>query len=142
MTDANIQDLCPELLAIYREWLAECHVVGLATRAIVTWRSADEQNTAKAKGLSNASAGESPHNCCDSAGLPNSKAFDYAIFDGNAHYVTDGMDDRYRHAGEIGKSLGLVWGGDWTIEKDGCKPDWDHLQMKNWKTGQAEPVTT
>ena len=30
--------------------------------------------------------------------------------------------------GLLGKTVGLVWGGDWK------KPDWDHLEMKNWKS--------
>lgn len=127
MTDSNINDLCPELLAIYREWLIQCHAAGLATRAIVTWRSDVEQNTAKAKGLSNAAAGESPHNCCDADGLPASRAFDFAIYDHDASYVRQGSDERYRQAGEIGKSLGLIWGGDWH------HPDYDHLELANWK---------
>lgn len=129
MTDSNINDLCPELLVLYREWLIRCHAAGLAVRAIVTWRSDIEQNTAKAKGLSKACAGESPHNCCSADGLPYSKAFDFAVFDENAHYVTDGTDERYRQAGEIGKELGLIWGGDWPHFKD-----WDHLELPNWKS--------
>lgn len=128
MTDSNINDLCPELLILYREWLMQCHAAGLAVKAIVTWRNPIDQNIAKAKGLSNAAAGESPHNCCDSSGLPNSKAFDFAVFDEGAHYITDGTDPRYRQAGEIGKKLGLEWGGDWH------HPDWDHLQLLNWET--------
>lgn len=127
MTDRDIQDLCPKLLIIYREWLMQCHETGLAVKAIVTWRSGVDQNMAKAKGLSNASSGESPHNCCNADGLPASKAFDFAVFDEDANYVTDGTDKRYREAGEIGEKLGLVWGGRWP------KPDWDHLQLANWK---------
>lgn len=129
MTDSAITDLCPELLSIYRQWLMQCHEDGLATKAIVTWRSDIDQNIAKAKGLSNASAGQSPHNCCDDDGNPASRAFDFAIFDENAKYITDGTDARYRQAGEIGKSLGLIWGGDFK-----SFPDYDHLEISGWKT--------
>lgn len=128
MTDNNIADLCPSLLILYREWLMQCHEAGLAVKAIVTWRSGIDQNAVKASGLSNAAAGQSPHNCCSSDGLPASKAFDFAVFDEDATYVRDGNDPRYRQAGEIGKALGLEWGGDW------AKPDWDHLQLANWKS--------
>ncbi len=55
-------------------------------------------------------------------------AFDFAIFDENAKYITDGSDTRYRQAGEIGKSLGLEYGGDWVKWKD-----FDHLQLAGWK---------
>lgn len=128
MTDSDIVDLCPKLRGIYREWLMRCHEAGLAVKAIVTWRSGADQDAVKANGLSNASAGESPHNCCNSDGAPASKAFDFAVFDEDASYIRDGADPRYRQAGEIGETLGLDWGGRW------LRPDWDHLQMKNWRT--------
>lgn len=127
MTDNNINDLCPELLAIYRQWMMECIAAGLGVKAIVTWRSSSDQNAAKAKGLSNASAGQSPHNCCDDDGNPFSKAFDFAVFE-DGTYITDGRDDRYTQAGEIGEKLGLTWGGRWS------HPDFDHLELKNWKS--------
>lgn len=136
MTDRDIADLCPDLQLIYQNWLDKCHAQGLKAKAIVTWRSAADQDAAKANGLSNANAGQSPHNCVTIDGEPFSKAFDFACFDENAQYITNGTDDRYRQAGEIGESLGLEWGGRWN------KPDWDHLQLTNWKTGQAAPVNT
>lgn len=126
MTDSNIRHLCPELLKIYQQWLMQCIAAGLGAKAIVTWRSSIDQDTAKASGLSNASAGQSPHNCCDDNGDPFSKAFDFAIFE-NGVYITDGKDDRYTQAGEIGEQLGLVWGGRWK------HPDYDHLELANWK---------
>lgn len=128
MTDSNINDLCPDLRGIYQQWLSQCHAAGLATRAIITWRSSIDQDAAKLKGLSNACAGQSPHNCCNEDGSPASKAFDFGIFNTDASYVSDGTDSRYRQAGEIGKSLGLEWGGDWK------RPDFDHLELSNWKT--------
>lgn len=127
MTDNNLKDLCQELQGIYSQWLEKCHAAGLAVKAIVTWRSSVDQNAAKTNGLSNASAGQSPHNCCNDDGSPNSKAFDFAIFDEDAHYITDGTDTRYEHAGKIGESLGLIWGGSWH------HPDYDHLEMADWK---------
>lgn len=128
MADCNINDLCPPLLILYREWLMQCIAAGLAVKVIVTWRSPSDQNIAKAKGLSNASAGESPHNCYNADGSMGSKAFDFACFDENGNYITNGADPRYTQAGEIGKSIGLVWGGDWH------HPDYDHLELSNWKT--------
>lgn len=129
MTDRDINDLCLELQDIYKQWKAQCNAVGLAVTAIVTWRSRIDQEAAKAKGLSNASAGQSPHNCCDEHGAPASRAFDFAVFDKDGHYITDGSDPRYKQAGEIGQQLGLSWGGCWSGWKD-----FDHLELKNWKT--------
>lgn len=128
MTDRDPTHLCPELLGTYHEWLMKTHAAGLAVKAIVTWRSPADQNAAKAEGLSNASAGESPHNCCDEEGTPASRAFDFGVFNPDGSYVTDGHDARYAQAAAIGKGLGLVWGGDWTGFKD-----FDHLEMPAWK---------
>lgn len=128
MTDADVTHLSPELLPIYREWVMQCNNAGIAVKAIVTWRSSADQNAAKAKGLSNAAAGQSAHNCCNEDGSPASKAFDFACFDENGDYITDGTDDDYRQAGEIGVQLGLVWGGNFHSIFDP-----DHLELPNCK---------
>lgn len=132
MTDRDLADLSDELRALYFQWKSLCNAKNIPVAAIVTWRSAADQNTAQTNHLSNARAGQSPHNCCTPDGEPASKAFDFGVFDCGI-YIKDGTDPRYKQAGEIGKSLGLVWGGDWTKEKDGCDPDWDHLEWPNWR---------
>lgn len=96
-------------------------------RPIVTWRGQDEQNEAKAKGLSNAAWGSSPHNHVDGTGMPCSLAFDFACFS-DGQYLTDGTDYHYSHAGDIAKQLGMVWGGDWH------HPDFDHIEVPDWQT--------
>lgn len=135
MSDRLITDLCPELQPIYKEWLSNCKDAGLNVAAIVTWRSSVDQNAAKAQGLSKAGAGSSPHNCCNDDGSPNSKAFDFGVFEDDGKYVTDGKDPRYTQAAEIGKSLGLVWGGEFHSIFDP-----DHLELKNWRT-DSETMT-
>lgn len=136
MTDRNIADLCPALQAVYAQWLAQCKAAGLNTKAIVTWRSAADQNKAHDAGLSNARAGESPHNVCDANGNPASCAFDFAIFTAGGAYITDGKDPRYRQAGEIGKGLGLVYGGDFH-----AFPDEDHLELADWRDAKMTIAT-
>jgi peptidoglycan LD-endopeptidase CwlK len=126
MADHDPTHLCMQLQNLYQQWLARCEQAGLVAHAIVTWRDPEDQDAAKAAGLSNAAAGQSPHNCVNSNGKPASRAFDYAIFD-NGIYIKNGQDPRYAQAGAIGKSLGLVWGGDW------LHPDWDHLELADWK---------
>jgi len=128
MSDRAINDLCQPLQSIYTQWLTSCKAVGLNVAAIVTWRSGSDQNTDAAKGLSNAKAGQSPHNCCNADGTPASRAFDFGVFETNGHYVTNGEDPRYKQAAEIGKTLGLIWGGDWPDFKD-----FDHLELANWR---------
>ena len=126
-TDRDITHLSPEMLSLYQQWLAECADAGLSVKLITSWRDPADQDAAKAEGLSNAGAGQSPHNCCDADGNPASKAFDFGVFDEDGNYVTDGKDDRYTQAGAIGEELGLVWGGSWH------HPDFDHLELANWK---------
>lgn len=127
MSDRDISDLDPQLQVLYREWKMQCNNAGLVVTAVETYRDAIAQDDAKAHGLSNASAGQSAHNCCDADGNPASRAFDFAVFD-NGKYVTDGTDDRYFQAGRIAEGLGMVWGGRWS------KPDYDHIEMANWKS--------
>lgn len=127
MADSKLLDLRPELQSIARQFLDACNTL-FRTRITETWRNADEQGAAHDKGLSNAKAGESPHNCCDAHGKPSARGFDFAILEKDGTYVKDGADPRYAKAGEIGESLGLVWGGHFP------KPDYDHLQLKNWKS--------
>jgi len=135
MTDKNISDLDPALQPIAVKVITDGSTAISPSKVaiIVTWRSSSDQQAAKAAGLSNAGAGESPHNCVDTNGNPASKAFDFAIFDENGAYVTDGTDSRYAAIGQIAVAAGLIWGGNWTVEKEGCGPDPDHIEMSNWK---------
>lgn len=130
MTDANLDDLDEDLYIIYGQWLAQTNkaIAPSYAKAIITWRDPEDQNKAFAAGKSNARAGESPHNVVDDEGRPASCAFDYAIYDKDGNYCADGEDPRYATAGHIGEGLGLVWGGRFT------KPDFDHLELKNWKS--------
>jgi hypothetical protein len=135
MSDRSMDDLCPTLQSIAKEWLSQCKTAfansGSYVGLIVTWRSSSDQDQAKSLGLSNAAAGQSPHNCVNDKGQPASKAFDFGVFEDNGNYIADGEDDRYAKAADIGKSLGLVWGGDWD------NPDWDHLELPHWQTASA-----
>lgn len=133
---SNLLELDPRLQPIAQAFLKDSNASLAPSKCVitVTWRNPEAQNAAHAAGLSNAAAGHSPHNCVDINGNPSSRAFDYAILDKDGHYVTNGEDSRYATTGQIGKNLLLVWGGDWTMEKDHCNPDYDHLQMINWKS--------
>ena len=118
-----------------------------------TYRSGDEQNLEHAKGrtskgvpclclrrmnpigkckrhplgltVTNAKAGESPHNCVDKSGKPASRAFDFAIRlpDGGCDW--NATDALWKRAIAIGRDLGLDSGAAW-----GDSP---HMQLKNWK---------
>lgn len=125
MTDSNLDDLDLRLQPIAKQFLVLCNE-HFTTKITVTYRGSDEQDAAHAAGLSNALAGQSPHNCVDANGKPASKSFDWAIFESDGTYVTDGTDERYKNAGTVAKTLGLKWGGDF------LHPDYDHAEMINW----------
>lgn len=132
MSDRDPSHLCPELQAIWPKFVEKCASAGIVVFLTATWRLPADQNAAAAGGASKATAGHSPHNHVDADGNPCSLAFDFGVKK-QGIYVKDGTDPYYAHAGAIGKGLGLSYGGDWTLKADGCKPDWDHLQMPNWR---------
>lgn len=123
---ANLLELDPILLPLAKQFLILCNA-HFTTHITVTHRSSEAQNQCNLEGLSNAVAGQSPHNCTMADGTPGARAFDWAIFD-DQEYVKDGTDPRYTQAGLIAEGLGLEWGGRWK------HPDWDHAQLKNWRT--------
>lgn len=130
MADRSITDLDPAFLHLVNNWLQCCQAITPGKiRIIVTWRSSEEQNQAHADNptVNRASAGESPHNCCDAQGNPAARAVDFGIFENDGTYVSNGLDPRYRQAGEMAEQCQMVWGGSFT------HPDWDHVEMQNWK---------
>ncbi len=131
LSDRNLGDLNPRFQPIAQQFLDRCNaaLAPSSVRPIVTWRDAADQNQAEACGLSKAGAGASPHNCVDANGNPASLAMDFSVFAPDGAYITRGQDARYEQAGKIAVELELVYGGNWTIESDGCDPDWDHVEM-------------
>ena len=90
----------------------------LVTQGLRTWEQQDELY---AKGrttpplgkryiVTNAKGGQSYHNF----GL----AFDVVVLDENGKPKWDAEHPSWQLVGEIGKSVGLAWGGDWTSFKD------------------------
>jgi len=128
MIDSNLSHLCPDLQTIASRWLAGCAAAGLTVKITVTWRNPADQDAAYNSGLSNARAGQSPHNITLPDGTPYAMAWDFAVFDNTGAYITNGEDHRYAQAAAIAKNLGLAWGGDWIHIKD-----YDHCELQNWK---------
>lgn len=126
---ANLFDLCLDLQPKSQQFikLVNDAIVPSTCRITVTYRDAAAQNSAKACHLSNAAAGQSPHNCVNADGLPASRAFDYAIINPDGSYCKDGTDNRYTIAGRIAEGLGLAWGIHFP------KPDFDHCEVKDWR---------
>jgi peptidoglycan L-alanyl-D-glutamate endopeptidase CwlK len=120
----DVKLLHPELQIIHDQWLAECRRQGLNVLVTQTWRTKAEQDALYAQGRT--TKGNIVTNCK----YPNSPhcwgvAFDFCRNVKGKEY--DDSDDFFRKVGEIGKKLGLTWGGDFKSFVD--KP---HLEMKKY----------
>lgn len=116
-----LEHLHPILKPICVQFLADCKAEGIEAFLTTTYRSPEEQNALYAQGrtkpgkrVTNAKAGQSEHNF-ETNGVPASRAFDIAIKGPGGSLNWDASHRHWKRAGEIGKALGLVWGGDWKI---------------------------
>jgi peptidoglycan L-alanyl-D-glutamate endopeptidase CwlK len=116
--------LHPELLQIAQEFEKRCKAAGLNVLITETYRTKQEQDALYAKGRT------APGNIVTNAKYPKSPhcwgvAFDFCRNVRGCEY--DDSDGFFRKCGEIGKSLGLAWGGDFRSFVD--KP---HLELKKY----------
>lgn len=123
MIDNNLEDLHPDLKPLAEKWLSSYSATGRKAVITQTFRTPKEQADIYAAGHSNAPEGKSKHELTLD-GKPASQAFDFALYDEDGEYISDGTDDWYADAGRIGKELGLKWGGDFKTV-----PDYDHLEL-------------
>ena len=129
MTDKNLNDLHPTLQPLATQFLDACAMHSIKAVIVQTWRTPQEQDALYAQGrtaggtcVTNATSAQSKH-CFTINGEPASKAFDFMLLDEQNRIITDGGDHAYAAAGNIGKNLGLTWGGDWH------HPDFDHFEI-------------
>ena len=124
-SEKNIATLLPDAQAQAREFLKQVRAAGINAKIIGGTRTFAEQDALFAQGrtkpgkiVTNARGGFSNHNF----GI----AWDIGIFKG-ASFL--GESPQYDEAGQIGKDLGLEWGGDFSSIID--KP---HFQCRTGKT--------
>jgi peptidoglycan L-alanyl-D-glutamate endopeptidase CwlK len=119
MASRNPKDLIPELEIIYASFKNEMDKAGEDFILTCTYRSQEEQNELWEKGRNKPGqivtwTKKSKHT--------ERKAFDIAILKNGK--ITWNIKD-YFMAGEIGRKLGLDWGGSWVRSKD-----YPHFQYK------------
>ena len=120
----DINQLHPQAKELAEKLVAYCATAGLQIKITDCLRSKAEQDALYAQGRSTAGS------IVTSVKYPNSMhnwgiAFDFCRNDGyGAYYDEDGF---FKKVGQIGKNLGLEWGGDWTSFVD--KP---HFQLSGW----------
>jgi len=126
-TERNLRTLNKESEALFRKFMARL-VPFMEERGVVakiidgsrTWEEQDalyaQGRTKPGKRVTNAKGGQSNHNYGCAA--------DIGLFRGG-DYLED--DPLYLAAGEIGKEVGLQWGGDWRRMKD-----YPHFEAKQF----------
>lgn len=138
MASRDIKDLWHPMQGAADEFLAQCAastaLTGCKVSLSQTYRSNAEQDADYARGrtepghiITNARAGQSPHNCTLPDGTPAAMAFDVAIAGPDGHLDWNADDDRWQAAIEIGESLGLVSGSTFHGIRD-CP----HFEMRGW----------
>lgn len=128
----DISALHPRLRSIYIQFDGKMHLAGIDFIVTATYRNNVDQDALYAIGrtvgkkgatVTNAKGGESKHNNVDAQGAPLSLAFDIAIM--RAGKIDwDKKNPDWKRAGAIGKSLGLVWAGDFKTF-----PEYPHFQL-------------
>ncbi|WP_082055753.1 LysM peptidoglycan-binding domain-containing protein [Geobacillus kaustophilus] len=119
--DKKLQNVHPVVAAKARQLISQAYKKGINVIITQGYRSIEEQNELYAQGrtkpgkiVTNAKGGYSYHNF----GL----AFDFAILNPDGS-VSWNVDEKWKRVAQIGKSLGLEWGGDWK-----SFPDYPHFQ--------------
>lgn len=127
--------LChPRMQKIAAQWITACKAEGINVAISETLRTAAEQDALYAKGRTKpgnivTNAKGSSYRSQHQWGI----AFDFYLkmdVDGDGKIADDAYNDskgHFRKAAEIGKKLGLAWGGDWSSIVD--KP---HLYLPDW----------
>ena len=118
MASRKLSDLHPDLQPLCEKFLDLADAQGIEVLITCTWRSGIEQASLYAQGritkgriVTNAKPGESKHNNLLN-GNPASLAFDIVPMV-NGKPMWDGEHPGWKQLGEIGRSLGLEWAGDW-----------------------------
>lgn len=120
----DIKLLHPEVQAIIPKFLEECKRQKLIVKITDTVRTKHEQNKLYAQGRT------TPGKIVTWVQYPYSNhnwgmAFDICRNDGKGAYYD--ADNWFQNVGQVGKSFGLTWGGDW---KD--SPDKPHFELTKY----------
>lgn len=135
MASRALTDLDPRLRDKCNQFLVQCLAEGLNVFITQTYRPDLEQDHDYAQGrtapgpvITNARAGQSPHNCTDVLGNPAARAFDFAVKTTEGSLDWNASDAQWQRAIDIGTSLGLISGSTFHSLKDN-----PHFEMPNWK---------
>ena len=135
MTPDRLATLTPVLRALADLHLSALARAGIRAQVVQGLRTEAEQAKLYAQGrtVPGKIVTRAAH-ASDSAHGPGAdglaRGYDIAIYDGLILSWAPKMLPLYDQAGEIGKGLGLAWGGDWPEPKR----DRPHYQLPMWRT--------
>lgn len=127
-----LDGLAPDFRAKVEEFLRRAKAAGYNITIVSGRRTMDEQQALYDKGrntsgsiVTNAKPGESAHNF--------GQAIDFAFVNPITGAASWDESAPWAAVAEIGKSLGMEWGGDWATFRD--RP---HLETTTWKVARDE----
>lgn len=124
MRDENYM-LHPELKKLMQQLKETCKQLGYPIKITECFRTVEEQDALYAQGRYTAGKIVTNAKGYDFSSMHQwGIAFDFCRDGKNAY---DNSDHFFEKVGQIGKSLGLEWGGDWKSIKD-----MPHFQLPNW----------
>jgi|SRR6185295_15703734 len=101
--NSSLDLLYPPLAALAKNFIWRCQNKGFNIEIFETWRSPERQNSLmRQEGITRAEAWKSWHN--------HGLAYDAVFRDGSGAWYWE--SDHWHDVGQIGKDLGLIWGGD------------------------------
>ena len=123
LSSRSLDSLQPKVSELAQKLIIKAKEQGIDVIVLRTFTSKEEQEELYARGVTKMRGGKSLHNF----GL----AFDIApVKDGKADFSDIEL---YKKLGEIGKGLGLTWGGDWKSFKD-----YPHFELKQSVDSESE----
>lgn len=131
----KLEDLHPKVQQMCKEFIRSCDSNGIDIIITSTYRDFESQNelysqgrTKPGKKVTNAKAGQSFHNF--------RVAFDFVpIVNGKAQWGDIAL---FKKCGEIAKSIGLEWAGDWKTFKEYAHCQYTSgLSLKDFQEGKT-----
>jgi peptidoglycan L-alanyl-D-glutamate endopeptidase CwlK len=123
MASRKVEDLCPEMQSICREWMRQMDETGIDYIITCTRRTPADQETLYAQGRT--TPGHIVTWTLNSRHIPG-EALDFCILVNGKIDWSMVHKDLWDHAVEIGKSLGL----EQVVNKQGKVLEYAHLQMR------------
>lgn len=122
MPSRKLADLTPRLRPLATRFVEVCAERGVDVLITCTWRSPAEQKALYEQGRTKPGPKvtwtlQSKHTHVTMSGKPDAQAFDVVPLRGGKA-LWNATDPAWQTIGDVARSLGLVWGGDWKKGRD------------------------